>query len=145
MKIDNITISDLNDLKALYDSLISTKADLKSMELLFEDISNDRNYYLLAVRDDGNKIIGTLSGIVCKDISGNCTPFMVLENIIVREDMRNKGIGKMLVNFIENVARERSCRYIIFVSAVKRIESHKFYESLGYELDKVRGFKKYVM
>lgn len=144
MKIDNVYNEDLEDLMELYNNLIARKADLLKMRSLLQEINNDKDYYLLGVRDNNGKIVATTSAIVCKDISGDCTPFMVLENIIVRESLRNKGIGKMMITYIESIAKERNCRYIIFVSAVERIEAHKFYESLGYELNKVKGFKKYL-
>jgi GNAT superfamily N-acetyltransferase len=55
-----------------------------------------------------------------------------------------KGIGKALMKRIEEIGKEMDCHYIIFVSSMKRKESHRFYESLGYDLDMVQGFKKYI-
>jgi len=91
-----------------------------------------------------NKIIGTIMGVVIEDIIGDCRPFMVIENMIIDQDYRGKGIGKELMMYLENIARDRNCYYIIFVSSSKRKDAHRFYQSMGYELDLVQGFKKYL-
>lgn len=69
---------------------------------------------------------------------------MVLENVIVKNSCRGLGIEKKLMEYIEDFSRKESCYYIIFVSSKTRKEAHKFYESLGYNLDAVQGFKKYL-
>ncbi|HEX9059738.1 MAG TPA: hypothetical protein VF941_06140 [Clostridia bacterium] len=45
---------------------------------------------------------------------------------------------------MEDMALKNNCSYIIFVSGSKRKDAHKFYASLGYDLDEVQGFKKYT-
>jgi len=74
---------------------------------------------------------------------GECRPFMIIENVIVSKDYRNKGIGKALLNEIEMIAKKLNCYYIFFVSGDNRKEAHRLYESVGYNNDKVKGFKKY--
>jgi len=64
--------------------------------------------------------------------------------MIVSEKHRGKGIGKELMKYIEDMAKQRDCYYIIFVSASIRKEAHHFYETMGYNLDAVQGFKKYL-
>ncbi len=59
--------------------------------------------------------------------------------------MRGKKIGKALIYEIENIGRERNCYYTIFVSGIQRKDAHRFYESIGYSLDSVQGFKKYLL
>jgi len=69
---------------------------------------------------------------------------MVLENVIVRSHIQGKGIGRMLMERIEEIATENKCNYIMFVSRNDRKAAHKFYASVGYGLDVVQGFKKYL-
>ena len=81
--------------------------------------------------------------IICHDVVGECRPFMVLENVIEKSSCRGKGIGKKLISYIEDYAREKKCYYIFFVSSFDRKSAHKFYESLGYNMDVVKGFKNF--
>ena len=53
--------------------------------------------------------------------------------IVVTETMRGKGIGKLLVEKAEALAQEAKCNVIELTTNVKRVEAHKFYESLGFE------------
>ncbi|MHB8124263.1 MAG: hypothetical protein ACYDEJ_01250 [Desulfitobacteriaceae bacterium] len=45
---------------------------------------------------------------------------------------------------IEEIAIENRCNYIMFVSRSDRKDAHRFYESIGYSLDVVQGFKKFL-
>lgn len=142
--IDKINESDLNDLSTLYEELSGVKTNMGKMKENYDWINTNPDYILIGAKDDNKNLIGSLLGIVCHDVVGECRPFMVLENVIVRSDCRGLGIGKTLVNYIENYARERNCYYIIFVSSINRKEAHKFYESLEYDINAVQGFKKYL-
>lgn len=73
-----------------------------------------------------------------------CKPFVVIENVIVKSTCRGRGIGKMLMEKIEQIGRNRGCFYTMFVSGGKRKEAHRFYEAMGYDLGCVQGFKKYL-
>ncbi len=91
-----------------------------------------------------NKLVGSLMGIQSFDLVGECFPFMIIENVIVSESHRGMGIGRMMFMRIEEIARENNCYYIFFVSGEKRSGAHKFYESLGFATDKVKGYKKFL-
>ena len=79
-------------------------------------------------------------GIVCLDLIGNCNPYMLVENVVVLSEFRGKGIGKLLMNSLEEFGQEHNCNYVVLVSGSQRSEAHKFYQSIGYELQ--AGFKK---
>ena len=97
---------------------------------------------LIGAKNESNELVGSLVGIFCHDIVGECEPFMLIENVIVKTNQRGLGIGKQLMTFIEEYTRKNSCYYIIFVSSAHRKEAHKFYDSIGYTLDFHKGFKK---
>lgn len=134
----------LNELSLLFKELSGRDSNLIEMEKQFNIIIDNNNYvHLCAIYN--NKVIGTVMGIICHDLVGECKPFMVLENVIVSLDFRNNGVGKLLLHEIENIAHNINCHYIIFVSDMDRINAHKFYESIGYDLNVVQGFKKFLL
>lgn len=139
--ISQICETDLAELSALYKELTGKKSNEKKLKENFVWINCDPNYLLIGAKDE-SKLVGSLMAIVCHDATGNCKPFMVLENVIVKSECRGVGIGKQLINYIENYARQKSCHYIFLVSSNERKNAHKFYESLGYDKDNVRGYKK---
>ena len=65
-----------------------------------------------------------------------------LENMIVDNRYRNKGVGKALITELEKKAFEHNCSQIILVTETDRIDACKFYESAGYNPNSYKGFKK---
>ncbi|MBT2291115.1 GNAT family N-acetyltransferase [Paenibacillus albidus] len=127
----------------LYQELIDTPSDTSTFEAAFRRIKDDSQYILLGAFVDG-ELLGSLMGIVCHDLVGDCRPFMVIENVVVSSRARRKGVGKKLMLAIEEAARERDCYYIILVSGERRKEAHIFYEALGYREEQVEGYRKYI-
>lgn len=143
IEIKRIESNDLKDLSLLFEELSGKKTDFEIMVKSFELINRNEDYIVLGANYDG-KLVGSLMGIICYDLVGECKPFMVIENVIVSGNLRGKGIGKKLMTEIERIGKEKNCYYTMFVSGFQRKEAHKFYESLGYKLDEVQGFKKYL-
>lgn len=144
LTITFINSSDLGQLALLYEELTGIKTNMVLMEKMYKKIADNTDYILIGAKDEEQRLVGSVMGIVCTDIVGECQPFMVLENVIVSEKSRRRGTGRQLVKYIENCARERNCYYIMLVSLLKRKDAHAFYESLGYNLGVVQGFKKYL-
>ncbi len=141
LEIKRIENTDLKDLSLLFKELSGKKSIWENMIKNFELINKNGDYILLGAKYYG-ELVGSLMGILCLDLVGECKPFMVIENVIVLSKARGKGIGKKLMIEIERIGKKKNCHYIIFVSGANRKDAHKFYESLGYKLDKVQGFKK---
>lgn len=142
--IEKIHSEDLLELSNLYKELSGNKTNMEKMKENYDWINTNQDYILIGAKDDNKNLVGSLLGILCHDVVGECRPFMVLENVIVKSNCRGLGIGKKLMNFIEDYCRSINCYYIIFVSSKNRKEAHKFYEALGYDINAVQGFKKYL-
>ncbi len=87
-------------------------------------------------------VVGSVLGVICHEMIGNCTPFMVLEDVAVLSIFRRRGIAKKLMTQLEEQARMNGCNMILFVSSSHREGAHKLYESQGYGTDKVNGYRK---
>ena len=143
MEIIKIQKEDLLELSKLHEELSDMKSNLNKIEANFALMISNDYYHLIGAKID-SRLVGSLMGILCLDLVGECRPFMIIENVIVSNQYRNKGIGKALLNEIESIAKHNNCYYIFFVSSNIRKEAHLFYESVGYTNDKVKGFKKYL-
>ena len=55
-----------------------------------------------------------------------------------KHNIQGQGIGKKLMSAIEDYALENNISYIRLNSNVRRIDAHKFYESIGYVCDKTQ-------
>lgn len=57
---------------------------------------------------------------------------MYIDEVIVRQDMQGKGLGKTLMQKAEDIAREQEL-HKIYLDTGKTWPATKFYEALGYE------------
>lgn len=88
-----------------------------------------RNYTQIAVYD-GDTCVG-LSGLWfgIKLWSGK---YLEIDNFIVHPDYRNKGIGKMLTDFIDQKAIELHCNLIVLDAFTTNFTAQKFYINQGF-------------
>jgi ribosomal protein S18 acetylase RimI-like enzyme len=141
MEIRNLTEHDLADLAVLYEQFWGETSSLEKMRVTFQTLKKNPNYIFLAAEKRG-RLVGSVMGIVCEELYGNCQPFMVVEDVIVDKNHRRLGIASSLMRSLERRAAENNCGYIIFVTESERTDAHRFYESLGYKSDAYKGFKK---
>lgn len=141
--IQHASSDDLELLSELYEELSGEKPDFIKMKENFNLMKSSPNYVVLTAKED-NVVVGSVMGIICLDLVKRCQPFMVIENVVVKSTWRGRGIGAKLMQEIEEIGRNRNCYFTMFVSAGHRKEAHKFYEAIGYNVDLVQGFKKYL-
>ncbi len=139
--IRRINENDLNDVANLYSLFWNEKMNLSRMREKFTEISTNSNYIILVAETDG-KVVGTIQGIICEELYGDCFPFLVMENFVVEENSRGKGIGRKLLTELEMFGKERSCTQVLFITETDRIDTIKFYEKLGFSSISHKGFKK---
>ena len=137
MIIEKLREEDISKVLELYKDILPLETSLNKSEEMYKKIISDENYNLLVAKEN-NEILGTMLGICC---NGLAEPFLVIEDVVIKDGMRGKGIGKKLMKELDNFAHEKKCTYSILVSSDFRKEAHKFYEKVGFT-DGVRGFRK---
>ncbi len=140
--IQRIKAEDQAQLSLLLEELVGAGTDAAVFGTAFRLILENEQYVLLGAYHNG-ELAGTAMGIVCMDLTGDCRPFMVVENVVVSANHRKLGIGRQLMLAMEEHAKERNCCYVILVSGKQRVEAHRLYESLGYRDEGAEGFRKH--
>ena len=65
--------------------------------------------------------------------------------IVIHAGARRQGIGRALMDFAEQLARDKDCIGTWLVSGLKRQdEAHRFYEDLGYQVTGYRFVKLFA-
>ncbi|WP_150275892.1 GNAT family N-acetyltransferase [Paenibacillus tepidiphilus] len=142
--IKAVEAQELEQLNLLYEELMGQPGHPGKLADTFRRIEQDERYILLGAYIEG-ELLGSIMGIICQDLVGDCRSFMVVENVVVSSRARRQGLGKQLMNRLEALAHERDCSYIILVSGDKRKEAHIFYEALGFREEKVEGYRKHLV
>ncbi len=70
-------------------------------------------------------------------------PFGLLENLVVSEASRGRGIGTHLIAEAQRIASALDCSKLLLLSGVQRTDAHRFFASEGFSGDTKRGFVKY--
>jgi GNAT superfamily N-acetyltransferase len=80
---------------------------------------------------DGN-LVGSLTLHIVPNLTHRGAPYGIIENMVVDEDHRSRGIGRQLIEHAEGLAREAGCYKLSLTSNKRRKDAHRFYESLGF-------------
>ena len=132
MRIDTATTATPELLEGLSRLLPQLNPDLQALTLeRLQRIINDPAATLLVVRDDEDAIVGTAAVLVYT------TPAYVksrVEDVVIDEHSRGKGVGMELVRRCIEVARESGAQIVELQSARWRKVANKLYPKLGFEL-----------
>jgi GNAT superfamily N-acetyltransferase len=115
-----------------------SEASLRTRMERIVDSNND--CLLVAERPDG-KLVGWIHGFLCQLLESDYR--VEIGGLIVDERCRRIGVGRQLVQAIENWAAEDGATELSVRCRDDRVESHKFYENLSFRHIKTqRVFRK---
>ena len=142
-KLQETDPEDIRQFNELMDDLTFSAPDGKTLQERIRKANNSDNCYLMVAEDaDAQKLCGSVFAITFGDFCELCKPVMVIENVVIHHDYQGKGLGKRMLEQIENWGREQDAGYAILCSSLSREDAHKFYKAVGYE--EVKGFKKFL-
>lgn len=133
--------NDLIEVAELYEMFWGDVSHVDKMKRKLSLWENDNRHHLLVAKADG-KIIGTIFGVICEELYGECKPFLVMEDLIVKKEFRRAGVARALLLHIESIGREHDCSQIQFITESNRKDAISFYETMGYNSKFNIGFKK---
>lgn len=98
------------------------------------DVMIPHNYGQVVVMD-GDAIAGLTGFWIGSKLW--CGKYLELDNVVVAERYRSKGVGKMLFDFMEERAKEENCTMLALDSYTTNFKAHKFFYGQGFA---PRGF-----
>lgn len=98
--------------------------------------------HLLVCDDDGD-VLATALVCLCEDVMFENQPFAVVENVVVSQEYLRQGIGKSMMDYIENFCLEQNCSKIMLQTSSENRSARDFYSAMGYDPDAKIGFIKY--
>lgn len=105
----------------------------------FSEIDSDERNFL-AVVEHKNKIIGTLQLTIITYLTYGGGKRAQIEGVRIDESCRSQGIGKMMMEWAINFAKESQCHLVQLTMDKSRKETIEFYKKLGF-IDSHEGMK----
>ena len=93
------------------------------------EIINAKNSYIFLAKE--KEILGILTLVFCKIPTGKKAS---IEDVVVDEKIRGKGIGRTLVNHAIQFAKEKGITKIELTSSPSRVAANILYLKMGFEL-----------
>lgn len=127
------------------DSLAATTLDINESMQIFDQMCACGNVYIVVAQDNLTRnLVGALTIVIVPNLTYGGRPWSAIENVVVRREHRNKGIGKKLMDFAVRLAEDRHCYKTQLLSGPNE-DQVGFYRSVGFEDKKSRGFKRYFV
>lgn len=130
-EIRKATSEDLTEVYNLIVELENQSFDVCSFSKIYnENLDNKRvHYYVYEIE---HKIIGFIS-IHIQSLLHHASNIAEIQELIITDSMRGKGLGKMLFEKALDIAKEDKCSKIEVCCNQKRKASHEFYTEMGME------------
>ena len=141
MDIRRATINDLEDIRKLNNQLFKLEKEKYDPTLVenwplseegekyFTDLIND-NYVIIAVENDN--VIGYLAGSIEEKGSYELIQYAELNNMLVTDECRGKGVGKQLINHFKEYCKSKGIYNIKVVASHKNKDAINFYHKNGF-------------
>ena len=113
-----------------------------SYHVAFDAIEADANQELVVVEADG-RVIAVLQLTFIPQLTYQGGWRALIEGVRVAADRRSGGIGRRLIRWCIERARQRGCRMVQLTSNKSRADAIRFYESLGFVASH-EGFKLHL-
>jgi len=131
MIIREAVSEDHTGLMALYDAFMEvdrySKLDSDSLEKV---IASQDNFILVAEND--HELVGFISASA-RLVVRYPEPIMQVDELYVDPEFREHGVGRQLIQAVEDLARANNWSKIYIESGYKYEVAHKFYEGNDYE------------
>lgn len=95
----------------------------------FNSANNNRDIILATI---DSKVTGLVSYVLLERLNQLFCEFWIPE-LVVSKEYRNHGVGKLLIQRCESIAKRKKCYRIRLESGNDRIDSHNFYKKIGFE------------
>ncbi|MCF0096486.1 GNAT family N-acetyltransferase [Micromonospora sp. NPDC049114] len=103
----------------------------EAYERAFADISADPRNQLI-VAEQGGELVGCLQITYIPGLGRHGAERSLIEAVRVRSDRRGQGLGRELMTWAIDQARQRGCALVQLTTDKSRADAHRFYLGLGF-------------
>lgn len=124
---------DLARLHRLYAGLDAGEcAALERLRDTFATIVRQPGVTVWIAESDGD-FVGSFILAIVPALGARCRPVALVEDVVVDPARQREGIGRRMMEFALEQAKESAAYKLMLSSNLRREEAHRFYDSLGFE------------
>ncbi|WP_232677361.1 GNAT family N-acetyltransferase [Nocardioides sp. R-C-SC26] len=135
-RVQRAARADIADIAALLadDEIGATReiADAGPYEAAFDAVARDSAHYLAVVRDESDRIVGTMQLTVLPGLSRGGATRLQIEGVRIAVDVRGTGLGSAMLEWAHGHGRARGARLAQLSTDAARGRARSFYARLGY-------------
>lgn len=123
----------LNDLQGVYNLICELEMETmpaKEFEDIYSKNITREDIHYLVVENKGELI--AFGSMHIQSLLHHSADVAEIQELIIKDDFRGKGIGKKLIDRLKEISKEKRCELIEVCCNRKRIDSHEFYEHNGF-------------
>ncbi len=114
---------------------------MRARSVLEAMLSQDGRLVLVAETD--GRVSGTADLIISANLTHDASPWAIVENFVVDEQSRRRGLGRSLIDDAVRRAEEAGCYMIQLVPLKHRTHAHAFYARNGFQ-PVAEGLRRYL-
>ncbi len=128
--------ADLGAILRLYAELASANEPIlplaRAREIL-RRMAEYPDYSIYVAEGPAKTILGSFALLIMDNLAHMGAPSAVVEDVCVDRLAQRQGVGRQMMAFAMNLARQRGCYKLCLSSNLARSDAHAFYGALGFE------------
>jgi GNAT superfamily N-acetyltransferase len=120
-------------------NLDDPRPDPEAAHAQFEEILARPGLHLLVLELD-HAIVATTYLNVIPNLTRALAPYAVIENVLVEERLRGRGLGKQLMAATLQMAWDAGCYKAMLMTGSRTPATHAFYRSCGFSPDAKQAY-----
>jgi GNAT superfamily N-acetyltransferase len=100
----------------------------------FAQILGSPGLHLFVLEVDGAVVATTYLNVI-PNLTRSASPYAVIENVVVEEAARGKGLGKQIMAATLQAAWDAGCYKAMLLTGSRRPATHAFYRACGFSPD----------
>lgn len=99
---------------------------------ILQRIATYPDYAIYIAEDQEMRVVGSFAFLVMDNLAHRGAPSAIVEDVCVDESARGGGIGRAMMSFAMELAKQTGCYKLVLSSNGARTRAHEFYRSLGF-------------
>lgn len=142
--IEDLKYENIDECFDLTMSVFNEHTSIDEVKDIYKKCYDNKEAYRFLVAKVDGRVVGYTTCTMSYNLFDGKKPFMTLWYVCTHPEYRKKGIATKMFKAVDEIAIQNNCELIYFYSSMKRVDAHRFYESMGYNSTDNKAFVKFL-